>query len=647
MKHTAFRRVLQALFACALVAQTSAAGATSDSLQLAFGPAAFSNFSSGDTATFECSAMPLLSVDDVIPTGGCGGHVEVSFGESVHIPIDPIEAGYLSIMTCSFEGVDSCGNAAQIEISIRIEDTTPPQLQDVPSDLSLQVGGTIPSPAAVYAIDNCSRNLEVILSEQDASTTNYERIIRTWSTTDDAGNKSSASQQLTLALATTGGGGCDTDVFANLDRNITASDCENGTEICLPFVIESQALFLANNSPVNYFSCAADTLVTYNVAGLMAQTGAYEVIWNVAPGAYRYRTSSVDSLVEFMRLEQPAGDWRLDDTRSMILGNPNVRFADLQVIHAASGEVSASPPKQKVMSSQSSIVLMPGTHLLTYRQEQCVDTATVIVSCATVRERSITVIRGIDATHTLPFSGEANQYEVNILEDDSAGLLEVNSTTGADINFTTLISGEASMLVDLCHTPTGTCDRYQLRFEIVDRENVKPPTAARDLYAVAYNGQRMFHILGNDEVVGDVTSLTLTGNMNGTAHLDEMNRLHYTAPTDWCGEDLIHYEVCNPGGCDTATAVIQVTCEDLMVFNGFSPNQDGVNDRFTVIGIENYPSNQLIIFNQHGHQVYSKTAYNNEWDGTFNGSPILDGTYYYVLTIKGKDTKSGYVQIKR
>ena len=192
-----------------------------------------------------------------------------------------------------------------------------------------------------------------------------------------------------------------------------------------------------------------------------------------------------------------------------------------------------------------------------------------------------------------------------------------------------------------------TAIAIKLLFEIVNREDVKPPSASGDLYAVAYNGQRLFSILSNDEVVGEVSSLTIKSQIEGVARIDGFNRLHYTAPKDWCGEETILYEVCNTGGCDTASVKIQVTCEELMIFNGFSPNQDGVNDHFTVIGIENYPDNQLVIFNQHGHQVYTKDSYNNDWDGTFNGTPLLDGTYYYVLTIKGQTTKSGYVQIQR
>ena len=646
MKSNYFKKGLQVFFACVFLLTSSSLFASADSLLLEFAPAPFSSFSDGDTVTFECSALPLLSVDDVVASGGCGGDIKIGFSESVNIPTDPITAGYLSVMTCNFLGTDPCGNTAQLSIHVKIQDNTAPILQDVPDDLSLAVGQTIPSPAPVYAIDNCSRNLEVQLVEENASTSIFDRVIRTWSATDEAGNSSTASQQITVALPTSGNG-CGDEVFTGISNKIDATDCENGTELCLPFPVATDGLILVNSSPVNYFSCAVDTMVTYEVADLLSKEGAYEVIWNVSPGAYRYRTNSVDSLVSFMRLEQPGGDWKLDESRSVVIGNPNSRYAELKVIHASTGREGYSNPIPEVISSQSTIVLMPGKHKLTYRQAECVDTTTVEVVCTDVRERKITAIRGIDATHTLPFSGKADQYEVTILEDELAGLLEIRSLEGPRVNFTTLISGEASILIDLCHRPTGNCDRYQLRFEIVNREDVKPPTAAKDLYAVAYNGQRLFHILSNDEVIGEVSSLTIKSPTEGVARIDALNRLHYTAPKDWCGEETIRYEVCNPGGCDTASILIQVTCEELMVFNGFSPNQDGVNDNFTVIGIENYPANQLVIFNQHGHQVYTKDSYNNDWDGTYNGSPVLDGTYYYVLTIKGYDTKSGYVQIRR
>ena len=87
---------------------------------------------------------------------------------------------------------------------------------------------------------------------------------------------------------------------------------------------------------------------------------------------------------------------------------------------------------------------------------------------------------------------------------------------------------------------------------------------------------------------------------------------------------------------------------------GFSPNHDGVNDRFVIIK----PYGTVIdlsIFNRWGVVVYSNSNYNNEWDGkgtnNFLGQDLLDGGYYY--SIKAKDIKGatqifkGFVIIQR
>ena len=37
------------------------------------------------------------------------------------------------------------------------------------------------------------------------------------------------------------------------------------------------------------------------------------------------------------------------------------------------------------------------------------------------------------------------------------------------------------------------------------------------------------------------------------------------------------------------------------------------------------------IFNRYGELVYSNDNYNNEWDGTYKGKPVADGTYYYTI----------------
>jgi gliding motility-associated-like protein len=78
---------------------------------------------------------------------------------------------------------------------------------------------------------------------------------------------------------------------------------------------------------------------------------------------------------------------------------------------------------------------------------------------------------------------------------------------------------------------------------------------------------------------------------------------------------------------------------------GFSPNRDGVNDKFIII--KPFGTDlELEVFNRWGNVVYYNANYNNDWDGrgtnNFLGQDLMDGGYYY--TLRAKDSK-GNIQI--
>ena len=81
--------------------------------------------------------------------------------------------------------------------------------------------------------------------------------------------------------------------------------------------------------------------------------------------------------------------------------------------------------------------------------------------------------------------------------------------------------------------------------------------------------------------------------------------------------------------------------------NVFSPNGDGVNDFFEIVGIQQFKSNQLTIFNRFGNVVYDQKEYANQW--TAEG--LADGTYYYILKLDAESGKSqtfkGYITVIR
>lgn len=69
--------------------------------------------------------------------------------------------------------------------------------------------------------------------------------------------------------------------------------------------------------------------------------------------------------------------------------------------------------------------------------------------------------------------------------------------------------------------------------------------------------------------------------------------------------------------------------------NAFTPNGDGFNDRWLVTS-GGACTQQVIakVFNRYGELVYSNENYNNDWDGTYKGKPVADGTYYYSIQFR-------------
>ncbi|MDP1843399.1 MAG: gliding motility-associated C-terminal domain-containing protein [Sediminibacterium sp.] len=65
--------------------------------------------------------------------------------------------------------------------------------------------------------------------------------------------------------------------------------------------------------------------------------------------------------------------------------------------------------------------------------------------------------------------------------------------------------------------------------------------------------------------------------------------------------------------------------------NAFSPNGDGQNDYWNVQGLNAYPNASLIIFNRNAQIVFQAKPYSNGWDGTYKGSVLPIGTYYYII----------------
>ena len=85
--------------------------------------------------------------------------------------------------------------------------------------------------------------------------------------------------------------------------------------------------------------------------------------------------------------------------------------------------------------------------------------------------------------------------------------------------------------------------------------------------------------------------------------------------------------------------------------NAFSPNADGENDVFRLLGADKVAEMELRVFNRWGQQVFYTKQKEQGWDGTFKGQPAPTGVYAYTLvaTLTNGEviTKKGNVTLKR
>jgi gliding motility-associated-like protein len=95
--------------------------------------------------------------------------------------------------------------------------------------------------------------------------------------------------------------------------------------------------------------------------------------------------------------------------------------------------------------------------------------------------------------------------------------------------------------------------------------------------------------------------------------------------------------VSDSNGCTAIDSVIVTVLSDYLftTTNVVTPNGDGANDVWNIMNIENYPDNHVAIYNRYGQEMFSSDGYNNEWDATYQGEFVPDGTYYYVLNFDG------------
>jgi gliding motility-associated-like protein len=150
--------------------------------------------------------------------------------------------------------------------------------------------------------------------------------------------------------------------------------------------------------------------------------------------------------------------------------------------------------------------------------------------------------------------------------------------------------------------------------------------------------------LGNDTVIDPSTTITLDAGGDYAAYEWSTGETTRNIEIDRAG--VYSVVVSNEFGC-TAEDEIEIYFE-VDIPNFFTPNDDGYNDVWDIPFLWDLPDARIQVFDRFGNLIVSYRAGEGEWDGTRNGEPVPDDTYWYVIEISC-DTKplKGSVTIKR
>lgn len=96
-------------------------------------------------------------------------------------------------------------------------------------------------------------------------------------------------------------------------------------------------------------------------------------------------------------------------------------------------------------------------------------------------------------------------------------------------------------------------------------------------------------------------------------------------------------KVISDKGCGASSSAIVKVVRPLLMPNVFSPNGDGLNDVYRIPPDVSLLLQEFSIFDRWGSKVFSTHNISEGWNGTFNGMPVIAGTYVYF--IKGSNDR--------
>lgn len=158
---------------------------------------------------------------------------------------------------------------------------------------------------------------------------------------------------------------------------------------------------------------------------------------------------------------------------------------------------------------------------------------------------------------------------------------------------------------------------------------------------------------GPDITIKEGETATLQGSGAAIYSWSPANKLMYHTTANPNAEPIIQttyylWGADSEGKCsanDSMTVFVEPN-DDIVIYNTFTPNNDGNNDTWYIGNIFKYPENVLEVFDRNGKLVYKISPYENNWDGKSLGRELPAATYFYLLDLgDGNEKFHGTVTI--
>ncbi|MEL6867083.1 MAG: gliding motility-associated C-terminal domain-containing protein [Bacteroidota bacterium] len=457
--------------------------------------------------------------------------------------------------------------------------------------------------------------------------------------------------------------------ITNYDNRLFSNNCELGAEWCLDIPLSDfvgYQIWVAGQAYTEGLTpCMEVPEAVFYDFDLPSNNGRDPYLlenWTVNGFDYTTTFWTITELVDSMNVWDATGNWVFDASNNRATSDNLENVYTGMTFSVVGAGLSFAPLEEQLGASSTRLMLPVGWNEVVIEQSltACRDTVYVLVDCDSKGVLEVDLPLG--DTDTLCLSLD-DLYGDDIMRfenmcDQSSGeyaIIDLQQDDNYCLVFEALDVGMDSACIIICDD-LAVCDTTYVYINVTDSNNNIAPIAVTDAQVTVEGMPIVIDLLDNDQVGDGIDTIYLVGGQpeNGFVVLSDAGILSFTPNEDYCNssaEEQITYAICNSAGCDSTIVTIIVNCSELHAFNGFSPNNDDVNDYFIIQGLESHPSNSLTVFNRWGNQVFFANNYTNEeekaWDGTLNGQAVPDGTYFYILEGEDGVIDSGYVQLNR